>query len=118
MSLCVIGPALALRLAAETFTLAWDHSVERTAWIEAWRVDGLALTLTEARVRGSGAGMEPGPDARLDDGWWVWNPATPPLPRLTLAASGATGAGWRLCHDGGCLTLGADPGAPVVIEPC
>ncbi|MEZ5450817.1 MAG: DUF1850 domain-containing protein [Thiolinea sp.] len=32
------------------------------------------LQLLQARVKGSGAGMEPGDDAVLKDGWWVWQP--------------------------------------------
>jgi hypothetical protein len=117
MSLCIVG-AETLRLGIAAFTLAWTHSVEHVAWEERWRVVDAGLELVEARVKGSGAGMDPGPDARLEGGWWVWAPATPPVPRLVLAASGATGAGWRLCHAAGCLTLGATPGAPVVLEPC
>ena len=62
--------------------------------------------------------MDPGPGARLEDGWWTWTLSTPPVPRLALAASGATGGGWRLCHADGCLTLGAEATAPLVLEPC
>ena len=118
MSLCILGGAKPLVLAIAAFTLTWEHSVERTAWSESWRVGADALALTEARVKGSGAGMDPGPGARLEDGWWTWTPSTPPVPRLALAASGATGGGWRLCHADGCLTLGAEATAPLVLEPC
>ncbi|WP_102109008.1 DUF1850 domain-containing protein [Oceaniglobus roseus] len=104
-------------LAAPDFTLSWTHSVERIEWRETWHVVPDALRLSRAEVRGSGAGMEPGPDARLEDGWWVSEPDLT-VPALTLAASGATGGGWRLCADGRCRELGAQPGAPVVITPC
>jgi hypothetical protein len=32
------------------------------------------LELVQARVKGSGAGMEPPPEARLVDGWFQWQP--------------------------------------------
>ena len=109
----------ALALTEPRFTLSWEHSVERVEWQEVWTV-GTApatLTLTEARVRGSGAGMEPGADAVLVDGWWLWHPDLS-VPRLALAASGATRSGWTLCADGTCRTLGLTPGAPLVLAPC
>ena len=37
-----------------------------------------------AAIRGYGAGMEPGPDARLQDGWLVWQPQAPAVPELVL----------------------------------
>ncbi len=74
MSLCISG-AETLRLAVTAFTLAWTHSVEHVRWEEDWRVTPAGLQVVEARVRGSGAGMEPPPDARLRDGWWVYVPA-------------------------------------------
>jgi hypothetical protein len=118
MTACLAVGAAWLVLAAPVFTLEWTHSVERTRWRETWVVGAEDLRLVEAAVRGSGAGMEPGPGARLQDGWWVWAPAVPALPRLELAASGATGAGWTLCADGRCRILGAAPGAAVVLQPC
>lgn len=105
MSLCLATAAVALTVAAEAFTLVWTHSVERTEWHERWRVQGTALVLDEARVRGSGAGMEPPEGAVLDGGWWVYRRALS-VPSLHLAVSGATGRGWQLCTDGaGCLDL-------------
>ena len=56
-------------------------------------------------------------DAVRRDGWWVWNPARS-VPSVTLAASGATGGGWRLCTDNGCRTLGERAGPPVTLAPC
>lgn len=99
------------------FTLGWTHSVEHVEWRESWRADHGALHLVEARVRGSGAGMEPGDGAVRRGGWWVWNPGLR-VPELRLAASGATQAGWRLCTDSGCRELGAAPGKAVVLRPC
>ena len=118
MSLCILAAGRLTTLAVSAFTLTWQHSVEHTAWSESWHVGADALTLTQARVKGSGAGMDPGSDAQLRDGWWVWTPATPPVPELVLAASGATGGGWQLCDAAGCLTLGADAEAPIHLRPC
>lgn len=117
MPACLIVAGKQVVLAGTTFLLSWTHSVERTEWRELWVVTPRGLQIAEARVRGSGAGMEPGDDARLEDGWWVWTPDGPPLTKLVLAASGTAG-GWRLCHDGGCRLIGRDAGAPIVIAPC
>jgi hypothetical protein len=117
MSLCILG-AETLRLAVASFTLAWTHSVERVRWEETWRITPAGLELVEARIRGSGAGMEPPDGARLEDGWWRYTPALPPQPTLALAASGATEGGWTLCAAGACRELGAAPAAPLRLEPC
>jgi hypothetical protein len=118
MSLCIAAGGTVTALAVTSFSLAWEHSVEHTAWVEAWQIEPAGLRLAEARVRGSGAGMEPGPGAVRDGSWWVWSPRGAPIPELTLAASGATPGGWRLCHPGGCLTLGAEAAAPIRLRPC
>ena len=75
---------------APPYTLAWTHSVERVRWEEDYRVvrdaDGAPrLVLTEARVQGSAAGMEPPEDAVLDGGWYRYRPHTalPAVLRLT-----------------------------------
>jgi hypothetical protein len=118
MSICVLGGGAMLRLAASAFTLAWTHSVERTRWEEDWRVTPAGLELVEARVQGSGAGMEPPEGARLVDGWWVYRPGRPPQPELVLAASGATGGGWTLCVAGDCREIGAAAGPALRLVPC
>lgn len=112
----VAGAAIAL--ASPDFTLEWTHSVEKIEWREDWQVTGNRLHLTRAAVKGSGAGMEPGPDAVLQDGWWVWAPDLPPQPELLLAASGATVSSWHLCDGQRCHDLGKDPGKPVAVRPC
>jgi hypothetical protein len=86
------------------FTVAWMHSVARTRWEERYRVEGRALRLVGARVQGSGAGMEPGPDAVLRDGWWTWTPQAAPLANLRLTLSSYT-RGYDLCWRGRCQTL-------------
>lgn len=110
--------AVMLHLAAPDFTLSWTHSVEKTEWRETWDVTDAGLRLTGAAVKGSGAGMDPAPDAVLQDGWWVWHPVNRVVPELVLAASGATGGGWTLCADGTCYVLGQDSGAAVRVGPC
>ena len=118
MSLCILAGGKLATVAATLFTLSWSHSVQKTEWRETWAVTPDGLEIREAAIKGSGAGMEPGPDARLQDGWWVWHPTLPPQPRLLLAASGATGGGWLLCHERGCLTIGAMSGEAAVLSPC
>jgi hypothetical protein len=107
LSLCVTAGAASLVLATQAFTLAWTHSVEKTEWREHWAVTADGLALTEAWIKGSGAGMEPPPDAARRDGWYVYRPAVAPLATLRLAVSGATGDDWRLCTDGDCGVLDA-----------
>lgn len=118
MGLCILAGAKAATLAVTAFTLAWTHSVEKTEWQEEWRIAPAGLELTEARVKGSGAGIDPPEDAVLEDGWWVYAPKAAPVPRLVLAASGATVSGWSLCADGACRTLGAEAGETVTLEAC
>lgn len=117
MSACLVIGATALGLATGDFDLSWTHSVEKVEWRESWRVEEDALRLVEARVRGSGAGMEPGSGAVLLDGWWVWSPGLA-VPALALAASGATGAGWTLCADGSCREFGTEAGETLHLTPC
>lgn len=118
MSGCLMAGAMAIALGPGSgFSLEWTHSVEKVTWHEDWQVTATGLRPTRAAVQGYGAGMEPGPDATLVDGWLVWFPATPPVRELALAASGATGGGWRLCGLE-CVTLGMTTADPVILKPC
>jgi hypothetical protein len=112
VSLCLASAGLVKVLSIATFTLAWTHSVEKTDWQEDWRVTPQGLVLTQARIKGSGAGMEPPPQARLIDGWFQWRPEDGPKPQLVLANSGAAGE-WRLCQDRNCKTLSDIFGHPI-----
>jgi len=103
--LCLAAGAVLVPLTTSALTLAWTHSVEKTLWEEDWRASAYGLELAQTRVRGSGAGMEPAPDARLVDGAWTWSPALPPLPELVLRRSGVT-ADWRVCIAGRCRPMG------------
>jgi hypothetical protein len=118
MSLCILAAGKLTALAVSAFTLSWQHSVEHVGWQEDWQVTAAGLVLVEARVKGSGAGMDPGEGARLEGGWWRWAPGTPPVAQLVLAASGATGSGWTLCTSLGCRMLGAEAGPPLVLTRC
>lgn len=117
MSCLLIGAAL-LSWPDHDFTLEWIHSVERVSWQESWQVSPDGLRLTQARIKGSGAGMEPGERAQMVDGWWQWSPDIDPQPQLLLAASGTTISAWTLCAAGNCREIGAAAGAPVALRPC
>jgi hypothetical protein len=105
------------------FTLAWDHSVEKTRWEERYRGDGTRLSLVEARVQGLGAGMEPPGGATLSSGWWSWKPELAPLAELRLTYSTFT-RDYTLCTRQRCATLralvGVEPaqGAAVDVRVC
>jgi len=123
-ALCIalLGGTVLARLDLADFTLSWRHSIEKIEWQEDWHVDPAGLTLRRARVRGSGAGMDPPPDAEVIDGWWQYEPRLAPQPRLTLARSGMV-PDHRLCFDGACRPLGALAGhvagdVPLVLSPC
>jgi hypothetical protein len=102
-AICLAAAGVSVRVATTLLTLAWTHSVEKIEWRETWTATPAGLELVEARVKGSGAGMEPGDDARRDGAFWVWHPHVRPLTEVILARSGAT-ADWRLCVDGTCRT--------------
>src|SRR5690606_31572556 len=96
----------------------WTHSVQKTEWQEDWQVTPAGLVLAEARIKGSGAGMEPPDGSQLVDGWWVYRPDLAPLKSVTLASSGETGGGWQLCALGECLELGTTAGTPITLSHC
>lgn len=94
---------------APRFTLAWTHSIEKTRWEEDYRVlraavGALALRLERARIRGSGAGMEPPVGAQLRDGWYEYQPADQPEGPLRLTRSPYT-ADYDWCVAGACVPL-------------
>ena len=88
-------------------TLRWTHSVEKTPWEEDFVIHGATLLLREARVKSSGAGMDPPPSAVWSGGWWRYRPALNPLVEVVLANS-EFGDGYTLCWGAGtCLPLNA-----------
>ncbi|MCB1754598.1 MAG: DUF1850 domain-containing protein [Gammaproteobacteria bacterium] len=112
MSACLLVGGKSLMLASGLFSLSWTHSVERTQWQEFWRVEPAGLVIVEARISGSGAGMEPPDDAVFDGRSWRYVPDLPPLPELLLARSGMTVSAWTLCADGHCHDLAPDGQEP------
>ena len=120
LCLAVAGSVVAA-LPVERFTLAWVHSVEKLRWEEDYAIVNDRLALTEARIRGSGAGMEPPPDAILRDGIWRYRPAVGALARLELARSKEV-PDYELCLEGDCRPLarwvGGSDNSAVSIYPC
>ncbi len=107
--LCAVtAVGLMLLTPSESFTLAWTHSVEKVEWREDWQVQSGRLVLRQASVMGSGAGMEPPPEAVLRDGRWVWQPHMV-MEEIVLARSDFT-ADWRLCVGGDCRELPKEKG--------
>jgi hypothetical protein len=104
MPLCVAAGGLVVTLAMESFTLAWTHSIEKIRWEEDYRVAGTHLVLTEARVRGSGAGMEPPAGSKLVEGVWHYVPQLAPLEVLRLTHS-SFAAGYEICARDRCMPL-------------
>ncbi len=103
------------------FTLSWQHSVEKVRWEERYRISGDHLILAEARVQGSGAGMEPPPEAVLRGGTWSWQPRRE-LAELKLTYS-RFAPDYRVCWQRTCRRLGAlagplADGTVVVLRPC
>lgn len=103
--LCLgVGAVVLSALPVEAFTLAWTHSIEKIRWEEDYRVGAAGLRLAEARVRGTGAGMEPPAGALLREGVWHYTPGLGAIARLSLARSGAV-ADYELCVAGVCRPL-------------
>jgi len=98
------------------FTLAWTHSIEKTRWEEDYRVTPSGLLLGEARVKGSGAGMDIPDDARLQDGSWRYQRRLPPLQPLRLGRTPQAGD-YQVCIDGRCLALSHWLGPPQASQP-
>lgn len=122
MALCIAAGAVAAVLLSDTFTLGWTHSIERLRWEEDWQVTGTMLEIREARIRGTGAGMEAPPGALLKNGVWHYRPALPPQRALNLAHSGYVPE-FELCVEGKCRPLsdwlpGLGEHAGVTITSC
>lgn len=117
----LVAGAVRAVLPSDAFSVAWTHSVQRSQWEERYRVLTGGLVLEEARVEGSGAGMEAGTDAVLRDGWWTWAPRQN-LRSITLTVSSYAGD-YRICTAARCTALrelvGPTPeGTAVEITSC
>lgn len=62
------------------------------------------LQADQARIKGSAAGMEPPADARLENGWYTYQPPQPLEPVLQLSRSRYT-ADYEWCVDGTCTPM-------------
>jgi hypothetical protein len=98
-------------LATENFTLAWMHSIEKVRWEEDYALvrppspdAPPVLHATEARVKGSAAGMEPPPDAVLQNGWFRYTP-TQRLPSELRLSRSEFVPDYELCMNGRCHPL-------------
>lgn len=121
MNLCVLlGGGKSILYATTAFTLAWTHSVEKTRWEEDWRLTPRGLEIVEARVEGSGAGMDIPPESQFDGRVWHYHPTLPPQERLALARSGRTGGSWQICFAGVCHDLPEEnpEQQPVLLSAC
>lgn len=107
------------------FTLAWTHSIEKTRWEEDYRIEQPAsgppaLVLERARIRGSGAGMEPPAGAVLRQGWYEYVPQAQPRGALRLSRSSYV-ADYEWCESGHCRPLGdwlASDGGVTLLWAC
>lgn len=113
---------LVVSLPLQAFTLMWTHSIEKIRWEEDYRIVDATLYLATARIRGSGAGMEPPDGAILRNGVWHYQPAQNRFPSLTLARSPYV-ADYFLCWETSCSPManliGSVEKAPVVeLQAC
>jgi hypothetical protein len=107
---------------APQFTLAWTHSIEKVRWEEDYAVLATAprLRAVAARVRGSAAGMEPPPDAHLENGWYHYTPAPAVATPMRLTRSEFT-ADYELCLAQHCQLLAhwlPSDGGVTLLWPC
>lgn len=125
LSLAWSGSPPAVFLPLERFTLAWTHSIEKVRWEEDYAVvwdrdQGWLLEALESRVQGSGAGMEPPPDARWRDGWFDYRPMAKPVKALHLSRSDFV-PDYELCTTSGCRSLAdhlPSDGGTTLVQAC
>lgn len=118
-ALCITVGAQITSLPVRRFTLQWQHTVEKVLWEEDYLVAGDWLLLERARVLGSGAGMEPPPDAVREGNAWSFRPEDRWRREVVLARS-EFGEDYRLCIKGGCRPLSELVAArgPTVLAGC
>ncbi|WP_339482649.1 MULTISPECIES: DUF1850 domain-containing protein [unclassified Pseudomonas] len=104
------------QLEVSSFTLAWDHTIEKIRWEEDYRLSEQGLVLGEARVKGNGAGMEIPENARLENGSWHYQRQMPPLQPLKLGRTPQAGD-YQLCFDGRCRPMSFWLGPPTEDPP-
>lgn len=119
--LCLVAGLLVAQF-GDDITLRWTHSIQKTVWEEDYRREGNALRLVSARVRGTGAGMEPPAEAVLKDGAWHYVPQLQTLPAVMLTHSPHVPA-HVVCSAGQCQPVtdwlpGLAGEAVFVLKPC
>lgn len=88
----------------DRITIAWEHTVEKVRWEEDYERQDSRLVLTEARVRGTGAGMDIPDDAVFSNGVWRYRPALSSLEQITLS-NGLLPLGYDVCVNARCTRL-------------
>jgi hypothetical protein len=117
IGLCMgLAGAAWVALPLPAFTLAWTHTIEKIRWEEDYRVTPSGLQLGEARVKGSGAGMEIPEGAELRNGTWHYQRQLPPLQPLRVGRTPEAGD-FQLCYDQRCHALGEWLGPPKASQP-
>lgn len=105
-ALCLMAGGLQAEIPVHQFTLRWQHSIEKIDWEEDYLVTGEWLFLSSARVRGSGAGMEPPAGSFYAKGVWHYRP-TPDMrwTRSLLLTRSEFARDYQLCLGGACQPL-------------
>lgn len=103
-TLCLVAGGLTVTIPVSQFTLRWQHSIEKIEWAEDWEVVGGWLHLSQARIRGSGAGMEPSDRAQLLNGVWHYRIRDPWRREVVLARSEFV-PDYELCVEGRCKRM-------------
>jgi hypothetical protein len=120
MQLCLLAAGTVARLGTVALTLAWTHSVEKIRWEEDYRAISAGIVVTQDRIQGTGAGMEPPLGSTFDGKWWRYTPDLPPQRQIILRRSGVT-ADWQVCIRGTCKPMGdylAKDADPVTLATC
>jgi hypothetical protein len=122
MQFCLLAAGALIHLHTAALTLAWTHSIEKTRWEEDYRATPAGIVVSEDRIQGTGAGMEPPSDAKFDGKWWRYTPKLPPQRQVILRRSGMTVGDWQVCIEGQCRTMASylpDKKAdPVTLKIC
>jgi hypothetical protein len=106
LALCLMAGDRQAQIPTHQFTLRWQHSIEKIDWEEDYILAGEWLYLSSARIRGSGAGMEPPPGAFFAKGVWHYRPA-PDMrwTRRLLLTRSEFARDYDICIDGNCQSL-------------
>lgn len=117
IGLCLgLAGAVWAELPTPAFTLAWTHTIEKIRWEEDYRVTTEGLVLGEARVKGSGAGMEIPDGAELRNGSWHYQRQLPPLQPLRVGRTPEAGD-YQLCFNQRCRPMSDWLGPPQASQP-